>query len=178
MKKRLLSLTLIISSVTGCATGPAPQTGSEFRQSVTKGGYGTEIDTFEVNRKYASVAATLKQQSKECLNLHLVKTQCVGISCTEWDSFYLPTFNESNNKVDLVVQWRREPQRSLFSGGKPPKDGYYITAVDAVPASGNKTKITIYGPSNEALQSVPTAIKHWAIGDNTGCPDLAQTHWY
>ena len=178
MKKRLLSLTLIIATITGCAMGPTPQNSNEFRQSVTKGSFGTKIDTFEVNRKYSSVAATLKQKSKECLNISLVKTQCVDRNCTDYNSFYLPTFKESDNKVDLVVQWRRDPWRSIFGGGKPPKEGFYITAVDAVPVSKNKTKVTIYGPSKEALQSVPTAIKHWAIGDNTGCPDLAQTYWY
>lgn len=178
MNKLLFPLTLLCAAVAGCATGPTAQTGDEFRQSVQKGGFGTQLDTFEVNRKYTSVAKTLKEKSKECLNVHLVKRQCVNMSCTDFDNYYLPTFKQSKNKVDLVVQWRRDPWRSVFTGGKPPKDGVFITAVDVVPVGSKKSKVTIYAPSNKVSRTVPNAIKHWAIGDNLGCPDLAQTHWF
>lgn len=178
MYKRTLVIATITATMVGCATGPTPQTGDEFRQTIAKGGFGTKLEVLEVNRSYTSVAKTLKEKSQECLNTHIVKTECINRSCTEYDVFYLPTFKNTNNKVDLVVQWRRDPWRSVFTGGKPPKNGVYITAVDAMPAGKNKTKVTIYGPSNKVSQTVPNAIKHWAVGDNLGCPDLAQTHWY
>ena len=58
------------------------------------------------------------------------------------------------------------------------QDGIFIAAFDVEPAGKNKTKMTVYAPSQEELRTVPNAVEHWARGSNMGCPDLTKPYWY
>lgn len=175
MKHHLVTAVLVGTVVSGCAMGPMPQTGQEYRA-----GYGSGVETLDIDRTYQEVAKTLKAKSEQCLKVKLHKTKCrTQLSCPKYEVFYHPTFVSGKNKSELHVQWRRKPWDSTFlGGGKPPEDGIFIAAFDVEPAGKNKTKMTVYAPSQEELRTVPNAVEHWARGSNMGCPDLTKPYWY
>lgn len=183
MKLSAIHVSLLGAVLSGCASGPMPQTGEEYRAGFAKGGFGAETTTYEVDRPYQKVADALVTKSKECLDVKLVKNKCVGQgvanSCKAYDVYYRPTVVKTASKTELHVQWRRDPWDSMFmGGGQPPAEGIFIAAFDAEPAGPGKTKVTTYGPSIDHLKTVPNAVKHWIEGTNMGCPDLTKPHWY
>lgn len=176
MKKHTFISILLIIFVSGCAVGPTPQNAKEYRAGVIKGGYGTAIDSYTVNRSYSRVIRTIKAKSKQCLRKKLTKEHCTthvgGATNCYTDSFsYKPTFIKGRNKSELHIQMKQA--NAHFLGGKPPKGGMYIAVIDIFKAGKNKTKIKVYSPKKFFL-SVPKAVKHWAKGSNLGCPDFTQ----
>lgn len=183
MKRSAFQVFLLGALLSGCAGGPMPQTGEEYRAGIAKGGFGSEMKTYEVNRPYKKVADALVSKSKECLNVKLAKNKCIrqGVanSCKAYEVFYRPTVVKTASKTQLHVQWRRDPWDSMFlGGGQPPADGLFIAAFDVEPAGPGKTKVTTYGPSIDHLKTVPNAVKHWVEGTNMGCPDLTKPYYY
>jgi hypothetical protein len=156
----------------GCASGPTPQNAAQYRSAVGKGGMGASLETYEVNRSYKEVAATLKAKANECLKARLVETECINRSCKDREIIYTPTVVSGPKGTELHLQWRRVPMDSYFAGGPPPPTGMYIMVADALPAGKNKTRLNVYAPSS-LFRSAPDAVKHWANGTNMGCPNFA-----
>jgi len=171
MNKKGYSIFLAGALLSGCA--PMPQNAEEFRKTIGAGGSGTSFETYEVNRPYSKVAATLKTKAKECLDAKVVVTECVNRSCQSYDTYYLPTLVSGTNKTELHVQWKMVPDKTNFANGKPPASGLYIAVADAVPVGNGKTRMSVYGMSR-TFGMVPEAIKHWANGTNMGCPNLSR----
>lgn len=176
VKKLTFISILLIIFVSGCAVAPTPQNAKEYRTGVIKGGYGTAIDSYTVNRSYSRVIRTITAKSKTCLRKKLTKEYCTtsvsGSTNCYTDSFsYKPTFVKGRNKSELHIQMKQT--NAHFLGGEPPKGGMYIAVIDIFKAGKNKTKIKVYSPKKFFL-SVPKAVKHWAKGSNLGCPDFTQ----
>lgn len=178
IKKLYLSVIGVTVLLAGCGvTGPIPQTAEEYRRVILADGYGTQFDTYVVDQPYSKVAATLKTKSKECLAVKMTSTRCMtgGRNCKVLDNFFTPTIAGGANKTELHLQWRTEPDDSLYmSGTKPPVTGAYIVVADAVPAGNGKTKLSVYA-TKHVFRSIPQAIKNWATGTNMGCPSMAYT---
>ena len=168
--KRLLFFILITSIfLTGCAFGPMPQNAKEYRDGMNKGGFGTSIESYVVNRSYSKVAKTLAAKTRECLHAEFTQTQCVNNSCTDYHITYKPTITKGKKHTELYVQWKRDPDNAWYVSGDPPPGGVYIAVIDAVPAGKAKTKITVYAPSM-VYTTIPKAVKHWVNGTHSGCP--------
>ena len=174
--KRLYFLTAATFSIlSGCASGPTPQNAQEFRQTISKGVYGSQFETYEVSGSYSKVAATLSSKTRECLNRAITVQQCIGsstgTSCFNHEHTFIPHVKVNPNSTEIVVQVKINPDNNVYIGGRPPESGMYIAVADVVPAGG-KTKISMYGASISMYAHIPRAIKMWANGTNLGCPDL------
>ena len=54
-----------------------------------------------------------------------------------------------------------------------PEDGHYLFVVDALPTGARASKLQIIGPSR-GYDVVVRAIKAWADGSSTACPDMTK----
>lgn len=159
----------------GCAITPTPQNPVEYRSVVQKGAFGSEFETYEVDKPYEKVVAVIKKKTDECLNVNLIETECINNSCYDYNITYKPTFVSKKGKSELYLQWKRDPDKAIYVGGNPPAGGMYIAVIDFIAASKNKTKVDMYVPSM-VFTSAPKAIKHWVNGTNMGCPDFTHGH--
>ena len=162
----IFSLTIVLFS--GCISHP--QSAQEFRVAIPDA-FMAEVETITVNRPFAEVAKTFKKKAPKCLD---VKIKTVSQSSTSYQVLiaqYNPTVVIGAKKAELHLQ--RHYESGVMNVSQEPKDGYYLLVVDAIPISKNKTKIVFYRPSM-GFDSLITAIKGWASGDNLGCPDLTQ----
>ncbi len=75
------------------------------------------------------------------------------------------------NKVELHLQQKH--LRGVMKVREEPADGHYLFVVDAVPAGARATSVQIIGPSR-GYDAIVRAIKAWADGSSSGCPDLTQ----
>lgn len=174
MKHQLISTLLLSTLLNGCATVPIPQTATEYRQMI-------EPVVYEVDQPYSKVVATLKTKSKGCLDAKLIKTVCQNkLSCQEYEVTYTPTMVAGKSKSELHIQWRREPENSIYLGmsGKPPANGMYVFVFDIEPKGKSKTRVSTFGTTMSAYQTIPNAVKHWTNGTNLGCPDLTKSYYY
>jgi hypothetical protein len=55
---------------------------------------------------------------------------------------------------------------------KKPDGGFYILIAEAVPAGTGGAKVTIYRGRLGKAEQIGAAIRDWANGTNTSCPDL------
>ena len=55
---------------------------------------------------------------------------------------------------------------------KTPPDGLYILVADATAAGEKATKLTIYRGNLAKAKEIGGAIRAWAKGEKTTCPDL------
>ncbi len=167
MKIRFVFYTALFSILTGCA-GHMPQTADEFRTELP-GAFLGEVEKFQVNRSYTDVGKSFQKMAPQCLDVRIKSTSqsstSYSVVVTKWN----PTVIINEQKAELHIQQLHE-QGVLNVYEVPPK-GYYMMVVDAVPVGKNSSEIIMYRSSvgNKALIK---AIKGWAAGDKTGCPDL------
>lgn len=174
IKRMLITLVIMILAV-GCASGPTPQNATEYRKGILKGGFGTSFETYNVNRSYRQVAKILKRQTNKCLRVQLNEQSCMrgtfGSSCTDTLITYRPKLFKGKKKVTLQVQMEREPDKSIYLGGEPPKGGMIIAVIDVLSVAKKKSKVNVYAPSM-VFTAIPKAVKHWLNGKSKGCPKL------
>ena len=168
--KQLLILGLALSTFlfTGCISHP--QTAQEFRVAIPDA-FMAEVETIKVDRPFSEVAKTFKKKAPKCLN---VRVKTVSQSSTSYQVLiaqYHPTVVVGPKKAEIHLQ--RHYESGVMNVSEEPKDGYYLLVVDAIPISKNKTKVVFYRPSM-GFDTLITAIKGWASGENLGCPDLTQ----
>jgi hypothetical protein len=105
----------------------------------------------------------------QCLDVRIKTTSQTTTSyqviVTKWN----PTVKINDQKAELHIQQLHE--QGVLNVYEVPDKGYYMMVVDAVPLDKNSSEIIMYRSSvgNEALIK---AIKGWAAGKKTGCPDL------
>ena len=169
MKKFLFTLTITTILTSGCATHH-PQTAEEFRQAAPDAFMGKK-ETFEVNRAFKDVARTFQQKAPQCLNVRVKTVSQTTTSYQVLVTKYKPTVLVSNQRAELHIQQHHES--GVVKVTKEPEGGYYLVVTDAYPISKNKTKIVMYRPSM-GYDVMIKAIKGWASGTNTGCPDMTK----
>lgn len=167
MKIRFLFFTAMVSILPGCA-GHMPQTADEFRKELP-GAFLGEVEKFQVNRSYTDVGRSFQKMAPQCLDVRIKSTSQTNTSyqviVTKWN----PTVKINDQKAELHIQQLHE--QGVLNIYEVPEKGYYMMVVDAVPLGKNSSEIIMYRSSvgNEALIK---AIKGWAAGKKTGCPDL------
>ncbi len=164
----VLIIALAALLFTGCVQQPL--TAQEFRAAVPDA-FMAEVETIEVNRPFAEVTKTFKQNAPKCLS---VRTKTVSQSSTSYQVIiaqYNPTVITTPQRTELHLQ--RHFESGVMAVSEEPQKGYYLLVVDAIPLSKNKTKVVFYRPSM-GVDPLINAIKGWASGENLGCPDLTQ----
>ena len=171
MYAKIVLLAVAAAVISGCSSTPTPQNPDEYRAVISKGTFGTKVDTYTVKSPYSKVAKVLQDKTKECLPAKVAEKSCTAGVCKAFKSIYKPTLLKSSNKTELHVQYEREPDDGIYLGGKPPADGMYVIVADAVPDGPKATKMTVYAPTMYFVH-MPAAVKHWVNGTNLGCPDF------
>ncbi len=160
---------LVAVFAAGCA-GKMPMTADEFRQ-MAPGAFMGSVQNFEVKRPLRDVGDTFRRRAPECLNVTIRTTSQSRTSYQVIDTAYKPTVIVGGDKVELHLQQKH--LRGVMKVREEPADGQYLFVVDAVPAGARATKVQIIGPSR-GYDVIVRAIKAWADGSSTGCPDLTQ----
>lgn len=155
--------------LSGCA-GRMPQTAEEFRRDAP-GAFLGEVEQFEVGRSYLDIGRTFQKMAPKCLNVRITTTSQTNTSYQVIVTKWTPTVQVSEQKAELHIQQLHE--QGVLNVYEVPDGGYYLMVVDAIPLATDRSQIVMYRPSigNEALIK---AIKGWARGDGTGCPDLTK----
>ena len=153
----------------GCAGMGEPQNATDFRNVVRNSPFKS-MESFEVARPLAQVAATLRKLSAQCLDISIKWTGNRGVSGV---TTYKPTFIANSRKAELHVQRKKEGGMTteIVIGGERP-NGTYRAVLDATAVSQTHTKIDLYLWSAIDDKLLGKALKGWAKGDNLGCPDL------
>lgn len=169
MNKLLFTLAIAAILTSGCAIHH-PQSAEEFRQAAP-GAFMGKKETFEVNRAFKDVARTFQKKAPQCLNVRVKTVSQTTTSYQVLVTKYKPTVLVSNQRAELHIQQHHES--GVINVSKEPEGGYYLVVTDAYPISKNKTKIVMYRPSM-GFDVMIKAIKGWASGQNTGCPDMTK----
>lgn len=160
---------LLAVLVAGCA-GKMPQTAEEFRQ-MAPGAFMVQVQSFEVRRSVREVGDTFRRRAPECLNVTIRTTSRAPGSYQVIDTAYKPTVVAGTDRAELHIQQKH--LKGVVGVYKEPADGHYLFVVDAVPAGRRAAKVQIIGPS-KGYDVIVRAIKAWADGSSTGCPDLTK----
>ncbi len=170
MNKTIAVAALLASAyLSGCAISH-PQTAEEFRQAVPGAAFAM-VETFEVERAYRDVSKTFQQMAPKCLNVSITTTSRTYMSYQVIVTDYKPTVRVTPERTELHVQ--QHHAKGVLKVSKEPDGGYYLLVADAYPA-GNKTKVTLYGPSM-GHDPLIKGVKGWASGKNVGCPDMTKS---
>jgi hypothetical protein len=167
MKTRFVFYITVLSILYGC-TGHMPQTADEFRKGLPDAFMG-KVEKFQVNRSYTEVGRSFQKMAPQCLDVRIKTTSQTNTSyqviVTKWN----PTVRINDQKAELHIQQLHE--QGVLNVYEVPDKGYYMMVVDAIPLGNNSSEIVMYRSSvgNKALIK---AIKGWAAGEKTGCPDL------
>jgi len=172
--KSIRGFTLAAAALVLGGCGMAPKNAEEFRQATRDGermGLAS-IETFEVERPFRDVTATLQKKVDECLKVDVNWTARNSYGNTRSGvQSYKPTFVATTSKTELHLQRKRSGGGQVDVGSPP--DGFYQVVLDATSVSKNRTRIDIFTQSKDN-DIVRRAMRGWAQGNNLGCPDLTQ----
>lgn len=147
----------------------APKTPQEFREAMRAGSPMTTANTFEVERPFKDVTATLRDRAQRCLDVRVEKTCINCVFSTTHSDEYLPTLVTRPERTELHLQSTRG---AVIEPGAPPAGNYRIV-LDATPIDGRRTRIDSYSLSWDD-KFIRVAMESWARGDNLNCPDLTR----
>jgi hypothetical protein len=173
-KGEIMSRTLVVLGTAaglaaGCA-GKMPQTADEFRQ-MAPGAFMVQVQSFEVKRSPRDIGESFRRRAPECLNVTIRTTSSSPGSYQVIDTAYKATVIAGSDKAELHLQQKH--LKGVVNVYEEPKDGHYLFVVDATPAGARAAKVQIIGPSR-GYDVVVRAIKAWADGSGTACPDLTK----
>lgn len=156
----------------GCGSLGQPMSPAEFRQTVAGSSLATQ-ESFDAARPYDQVRETLRKKADECLAVATTSSGTVfqGNMMMRENSraAYKPTVSTTDRGMELAVQVDFGEHTTVQ---KKPEGGFYILVVDAAPAGATATKLTIYRGSLGKAKEIAAAIRSWAIGESSACPNL------
>lgn len=167
----LMTKSLLLGAVllAGCVT-QHPQNAEEFRKAVP-GAFMAKTETLEVNRPFREVAATFRKRAPECLDVTIETTSQSTTSYQVIVTAYKPTVVVTAERAELHVQ--QDHKQGVMKVTKQPPGGYYLLVADAYPLDSNHTRLQLFEPSH-GYDVLIRAIKGWASGETTGCPDMTK----
>ena len=172
MLLRFILVFALAAVVSGCVK--PPKTAEGFRQLAASGTMWAEVETFEVNWPYRTVAERFKARSDACLRVQVVSTSSGGYQShpTTFKQDYLPTVRLNQQRAEFTVQIHIEGT-NLVKVYEEAEGGDYVMVADAYPLAPNKTRIELHRVSighDVLMQSV----RDWATGQSKACPDLTK----
>ncbi len=162
-------LTLILSS---CAM---PKTAAEYRTLMANNpnSPGVHVEHFEVQRPLGEAARQVKKKVGECLKVTMKRTSTTasgGIPSTAVVfTRYEPFANIAAETAEIYVTETYLNARQEDTG----QDRIFMFLLDLAPAGKNKTKADLYYTWGEPRPRTAKAVRDWANGKGTTCPDLA-----
>ena len=157
----LLAACLLISACVG------PQTASEFANFPT-----VAAKTFEINRSYSAVSASLQAGANKCLN----KTEQGWVTQHGIDGFG----NSRSSQVYMATTFSTETakasgetqitMRKNISGDYMHENGYIWLLIEAKSTAGG-TSLSVH-EAQFSGENVAAAIQSWAQGGALICPTL------
>lgn len=169
MAKKLAVLSTAAVLLAGCA-GKMPQTAEEFRQ-MAPGAFMVQVQTFDVKRSPREVGETFRRRAPECLNTTIRMTESGPGHHMVVDTAYKATVIAGGDKAELHLQQKH--LRGVVKVYDEPADGRYLFVVDVLPTGARASRVQIIGPS-KGYDVVVRAIKAWADGSSTACPDMTK----
>jgi hypothetical protein len=76
----------------------------------------------------------------------------------------------TGERAELHLQERHK--QGVVRVAKEPEDGHYLVVADAYPLERNRTRVEVFGPTGGPGALVIRAVKSWATGESTACPDF------
>lgn len=160
-----------VASVLLCsACFSMPQTADEFRQAVP-GSFSAKHQSYELDRSYARIGASLRRRASECLNVAVEVTTTGHSSASHWIDEYKPTVIVGKQRTELHLQQHKK-QANLFKPHKEPEGGYYMLVVDVEKLGRNKVRVDMYAP-RLGYSHLVEAVDGWIRGTSDLCPDMA-----
>ena len=153
------------------ACGTMPQNPEDFRKAVSGGAMMTKTDSYEVNRSTQAVGTAFKQRAQECLGVQVRTVSRTSTSYQNILTSYKPTVIANDRRAELHLQQKH--LKGVVNVYEEPEDGHYLFVVDALPTGARASKLQIIGPSR-GYDVVVRAIKAWADGSSTACPDMTK----
>lgn len=174
MRITMLLCSIFLFPISGCMTTSVAKDPIEYRQQITQSpGARNKIEKYQVNRSFSAITSTLQKKSKECLNYSFDRNFSYAMSGATGSNVshitYKPKIITSKIKTELYVQMNITGD--VYLSYTPPKDGVYILVADITSVENNKSQVDLYYNPYKA-EILPTAIKSWIKGNDTGCPDL------
>jgi hypothetical protein len=168
-----IALALALASLTGCGSLAQPMSAAEFRQTIGGSSFGT-VTSFDVALPYQQVVDTLRKKSGECLAVTATSSGTVfqgNMAMRETStSVYKPTVSIADQRMELAVQVDFGAHTTVQ---KKPDGGFFILVADAVPAGASAAKVTIYRGRLGKAEQIGEAIREWATGSSSSCPNLS-----
>ena len=163
---------LALLALGGC--GSPPLTPQQMRdQAKDPNGY-IKVETFVVNRPYATVTQYIKRKSNECLNksFDISVSQRCGFASTCAQAYgttkYIPVSNISASHAEFYTKFWDSEDRAVNT----PKGDKLVFYVADVTPKGGGTSIKLYYIDHERYLWGREVIKAWANGEDPGCPIL------
>lgn len=171
MERRLSLIATSSVFLSACGALGQPMSSGEFRETVKGSSFAT-VETVDSSRPYEQVIESLRNRADACLAVTTTSSAPVfqgNTMVTEHSrSAYKPTISTSPQGMELAVQVDFGAHTMIQ---KVPPGGMYILVADAVPA-GAGTKVTIYRGTVGRAKEIGGAIRQWATGESSACPDL------
>jgi hypothetical protein len=149
----------------GCST----VTGNpeEFRQQIAADAFGA-AEKFDVDRSLREVGAILRERASACLNVTTKNYGGPAVRYTMQAWNYTANVVTTDGRVELHVRAKYQGL-TLYDQGQ---NGVYIFLAHATPLGARRTHLEMwtYASRGDTLRA---AVKGWAGGSFSGCPDLS-----
>jgi hypothetical protein len=172
MQRKIALGLALTAALCDCSALGQPMTPEEFRQAASSSSLAT-VESFDAGRPYQQVVDTLRAKANECLDVAMSSSGAVfqgNMTVTEHSqAVYKPTVSVTERGMELAVQVNFGSHTLVQ---KTPPGGLYILVVDATATGEKATKLTIYRGNLAKAKQIGGAIRAWATGEKSTCPDL------
>ena len=168
---RLFFVLSIAVLLFGC--GLQPKTAEELRDKVKGKAVFTSREVFEVKKPYRQVSDILRKKWLECLDSTTTATSHhSGNTFMTQTNIYKPKVSVTDQRTELTLQ-HKATGKGITQAGDPPPEGFFTFVTDVYPVDKTTTRIDVQ-KQTPIHDGVVKAVRKWADGTSTGCPDLAQ----
>jgi hypothetical protein len=160
------SLLLLLAFVLG---GCGNNFGVALQPDDFRRGGGNSVERADVDRPLRAVAAAFRERADACLNTTTTVQGGRAVRYTVDKRTYTATVIATDARAELHLKFRYWGPTFHEQG----KDGVYILLADATPLDARRTRLEIRY-AGLVTDPLLTAVKGWASGSFSGCPDLTQ----
>ncbi len=166
IRHNLIFGSILLVSLMGCSM---PQTAPQFRDMMQSSMFG-RVENLQVERPFPEVAKTFQDLAEHCLTVRTSNTIHTNRVNSIVRQRFKPTLHIQKNTLELHVQ------QTFISGATnldEPEGGAYLVVADATPINRDHTQVDLYGIKTRG-RKLYKAVRGWATGEVTGCPDLSK----
>jgi hypothetical protein len=152
------AMALLLGGCSGASLSP-----EDFRQQMAG-----SAERLDVDRSLRDVATTFRERAAACLNVTTKSYGGPAVRYTMQVWAHTATVVATDTRVELHVRAKYEGP-TLYDQGS---NGAYIFLAHATPLGARRSHLELwtYASRGDALRA---AVKGWASGSFSGCPDLS-----